>query len=83
MPGDRFYGLPVDGDLVVVGIDENAFGRRGLAVDANASRRDQLVRGAAAGDAGAREEAVQPFLVSDRPLVDLSVTSRSTLGLGR
>jgi hypothetical protein len=64
-------GAPINRDLVLVGIDEEAGRWRTLAVDANSPGRDQLVSGAAAGDAGSREEPVQPLL---RP-VDCLATS--------
>jgi hypothetical protein len=66
MSRDRLDRLAVDGDPIVIRIDENSFGRRSLAVDTNPSRCDQLIRGAAARYAGSRQESIQAFLVSDR-----------------
>lgn len=64
--GDGLDRLAVDGDPIVVGVDENSLRGRRLAVDTDSSRGDQLIGCAAARDAGSRQEAIQPFFVSDR-----------------
>jgi hypothetical protein len=68
MSRDRLDCLAVNGDAVVFRVDQKPSRRRGLAVDADRSRRDELVGGTAAGHAGSCQEAIQTFLVSGRAL---------------
>ena len=64
--GDELDRLAMDGDPIVIGVDESSLRGRRLAVDSDSSRSDQLIGCAAARDARSRQEAIQPFFVSDR-----------------
>lgn len=70
----RFDRLAIDRNGVVVRIDDEAC-RRSLSIDSNYASCDQVVSGASARNAGARQEAVQPLA--------RSLASASTRGAGR
>ena len=73
--GGRLDQLAVDRDAIRVGVDHESGCGRPLSIDADGSRGDQRIGRAAAGHAGAREIAIQPFARCG--------TSVSLLGVGR